>query len=296
VVFDGKGPHADLANRYGVQALPARILIGRDGRIAEDRAWKLAPDELANSVEAALRVAVKPLPAADVAYLVEGRYRGPKIDVDVKVADSDASKLQLSADAWVADSNYRLAVAKVETEADIAKVYLRLQLPKQAPTTDTVVVAQDKDVKVQLPKDGICAVKVYVDHKIDDDALKSCPRLLALIPIDPAATLYKGPKIRAQLLSTDSIPPEYSLALVAEVSAAQHAMKVDEIVRSETTTQVKVSLAMLPAGESASPDDSLRLYVPLGVDVAKTIEVLVAKRDSSGRPGTYAVAVKLPRY
>jgi hypothetical protein len=295
VVFDGKGPHSDIACRYGVLALPARILIGRDGRIVEDRAWKLTTDALDATVQAALRAPGKTPPLQDAAFLVEGRYLGPKIDVEIGPADADATKIKVEADCWVVDSAYKLTVQKVDTQVDATKVFLRLALPKQQKgQIDTEVVLEDRHASVLLPKANLRVVKIYVDHT-SEDATVQWPVLLAMIPIDPNQIFYSGPKIEAELVSTDSIPPEYSLVLSADVPASQYSLKVDEIVRGKETTQVKLTILGPKTDALPVEDERARLFLPLGIDVAPTIQVLVSRLGDSGTPAGYMVAVQMPR-
>ncbi|HZN39292.1 MAG TPA: TlpA disulfide reductase family protein [Planctomycetota bacterium] len=308
IVFDGKGVHADLAKKYGVQAVPARLLIAADGTVFEDQAWQLSPDELEVSITNALAKPKKPLPVSDWAYLVEKNYYGPKIQVSLKPSD-DGTQVVINADAWVADAGYKLVVIKVDPKPDGVKVYLGLELQQWQSNADLKLL----NVKVPVAADILKVaklVKIYVDHKaagvVDE------PLLAKVIPIEPTSIAPMWPNIEIELISTDSLPPEYTAVLHTDLLSDQYAVDVDSVKPVDGITQIKLIVKPKPqqTGDNGAPvtnsnkantgdeydKEPIQLVIPLGIDVCKTIDVLVATVNvASGRIGPYSVVARTTR-
>lgn len=292
IVHDGKGVHAEVAQIYGVQALPARLLIGRDGKIVEDRAWKLAIDRLAATVQAAVEAPVKTLPVEEAAELIEEPYVGTPIAVELGV-DVESGQRQLAADAWVVDSGYEFTLERVAAVDGAASVFLKLKLGKAraAATADTLlqrrlVIPLDPTIK------GV--VKVYVDATLAETTAAAKPKLVEVICV-PENPVPAGMKIVAELMATDSLPPQYSLNLSSPLAAAGASIQLDGIVRGKDVTEVRVTLKSDPTAKDPG-GKRLHLYVPLGTDVAPVITVMVQSIDAStGKATEYQRAAKLSR-
>lgn len=306
ILFDGMGPHTRIAESYGVQALPARLLIGRDFTVCEDRAWKLAPDELEASIRTALGAAKKPITPTMAAFAVEDRYYGPKVDIKMAPVKEDPTRALLEAAIWVADAGYRLTVKKVEAKADAVKVYLDLELQGWQTDADLQLRTVQVPIAVDLLK-AAKIVKVYVSHKMADPSIKVEPALCEVIDFDETMVGYGGPAISINLLSTDGLPPDYTAVLATDLPRNVYAMELDGITTMDTVTKIMVRIAANPEtteGTKGSADptgdpadkDQLRLVVPLGVDVGKTVEVWAAKYDrDSGAAPNYTLAGRVAR-
>jgi len=312
IVFDGKGVHADLADKYGVQTVPARLLIAADGTVFEDEAWQLSPDELEVSIVNALAKPKKPLPVSDLVYLAEKNYYGPKIQVSLKPSD-DGTQIVINADAWVADAGYTLGVIKVDPKADGVKVTLGLELQQWQADGNRKLL----NVKVPVAADILKAtklLKIYIDHKAAGEVPE--PLLAKVVPIEPASIAPMWPNIDVELISTDSLPPEYTAVLQTDLLSDQYTVDVDSIKPVDGITQIKLIVTPKnPTPNNGSPTttnkdnpdagnagnnnynkDPIRLVVPLGTDVQKTIDVLVATLDvPSGRLRPYSVVARVMR-
>jgi peroxiredoxin len=312
ILFDGKGVHADVADKYGVRTVPARLLIAADGKVFEDQAWKLSPDELEASIVNALAKPKKPLPVADLALTAEKNYYGPKIQVSLKPSD-DGSQIIVNADAWVADAGYVLTVAKVEQKVDGVKVYLCLELQQWQSDANLKLL----NVKVPVPAESLKLtklLKIYVDQKAAGYVAE--PLLAKVLEVPPSSFAPMWPNISVELISTDSLPPEYTAVLQTDLLTDQYAVDVESIKPLDDITQIK--LIVTPknqpinngspvVGDKANSDASsvgngndnkepIRLVVPLGTAVCKTIDVLVATFNvQSGRLSPYSVVARVPR-
>jgi peroxiredoxin len=310
IVFDGKGVHTDLAKKYGVQTVPARLLIAADGTVAEDQAWHLSPDELAATVANALAKPKKALPLVDLVYLAEQNYYGPKIHVSLKPAEG--TEVDINLDAWVADAGYVMSVTKVDAKADGVKIYVALDLQQWQSNANRQLLS----VKVPVAQDVLKVsklVKVYVDHKVTGEV--PAPLLAKVIPIDPSSIAPMWPNIEIELISTDSLPPEYTAILTTDLLADQYTVDVESIKPVDGITQIKLVVTPKNKPDDGSPvsdktnadkaalgdgngDDKepIRLVVPLGVDVCQTIDVLVATLNvTSGRMGPFSVVARTTR-
>lgn len=293
IAFDGKGPSTAVARMFGVQAVPARMLIGRDGKVAEDRAWKLTPDAIDMTVQALLRAPAKALLPADAAFLVEDTYLGPKVDVQVARAANDSTKAMLYADVWVTDSTYRLTVKNVEANVDATKVYLQLVLP--AARLDVAPVLQACRVSVPLPLNDLKLIKVYIDHTTDDQTIKAMARLAAVMPIVPDTIGYSGPKFSLKLLSTDAIPADYSVLIASDLSANDWTMKVDEVIGKSKSGATQVLVSIRKIASPVERDDRVAVVVPLGSQIGSEVEIMLAQPSSAGVPTQYLLAAKIAR-
>ena len=290
VAFDGKGVHSELARSYGVDALPARILIGRDGRVFEDRAAKLSIDALASTVDAALQQPTPTFAVSDAVQMQTDRYAGPRIDTRLSV--DAAGKYRVDADVWVTGGT--LAVAHVDTAADSVKVFLKLTVPMNAMAQPLVL----RRATVPIDDPDLKTICVYVDHSIADAPCKKAvePLLTSVLRADGLSLSYDGPKVEGRLLGSDSQPPEYSLALAVTVPSDAYKFRVADIVRGAKVTQVKL---VIDGPKKGLADGAVRMQqlVPLGTDAASVVEVLVD--DHAGRPADdppkYALALRLPR-
>jgi len=310
IVFDGKGVHTDLADTYGVQTVPARLLIAADGTVFEDQAWQLSPDELEVSITNALAKPKKPLPVSDLVYLAEKNYYGPKIQVSLKPSD-DGTQVVINADVWVADAGYTLVVIKVDPKADGVKVILGLELQQWQADGNRKLL----NVKVPVAADILKAtklLKIYIDHKAAGEVPE--PLLAKVVPIEPASIAPMWPNIDVELISTDSLPPEYTAVLQTDLLSDQYTVDVDSIKPVDGITQIKLIVTpknpvpangtevttnnsnAAKAGYDNYNKDPIRLVVPLGTDVQKTIDVLVATLDvPSGRLRPYSVVARVLR-
>ena len=310
VVFDGKGVHTDLAKKYGVQNVPARLLIAADGTVFEDQAWQLSPDELQVSIANALAKPKKPLPVEDLVLSAEKNYYGPKVYVSLKPSD-DGTQVVVNADAWVADAGYKLEVTKVDPKADGVKVYLSLELQAWQSNMNRQLL----NAKALVPADVLKVtklVKVYVDHKVTGEVPQ--PLLAKVIPVVPTSIAPMWPNIDIELISTDSLPPEYTAVLHTDLLSDQYTVDVESIKPVDDITQIKLIVTPKnPAGtDNGSPVNSdakgatdgngdyakepIRIVVPLGVHVCKTIDVLVATLNvTSGRLGPFSVVARTTR-
>jgi hypothetical protein len=302
--------HTDLAKKYGVQTVPARLLIAADGTVAEDQAWHLSPDELAATVANALAKPKKALPLVDLVYLAEQNYYGPKIHVSLKPAEG--TEVDINLDAWVADAGYVMSVTKVDAKADGVKIYVALDLQQWQSNANRQLLS----VKVPVAQDVLKVsklVKVYVDHKVTGEV--PAPLLAKVIPIDPSSIAPMWPNIEIELISTDSLPPEYTAILTTDLLADQYTVDVESIKPVDGITQIKLVVTPKNKPDDGSPvsdktnadkaalgdgngDDKepIRLVVPLGVDVCQTIDVLVATLNvTSGRMGPFSVVARTTR-
>ena len=309
IVFDGKGVHTDLAKKYGVQAVPARLLIAPDGTVAEDQAWNLSPDELAASITNALAKPRKPLPLVDLVSLSEQNYYGPKIHVSFKPVD-DGSQVNINLDAWLADAGYVMKVTKVDAKPDGLKVYVALDLQQWQSDANRKLLSLKVPVAADVLKISKL-VKVYVDHKTAGEVPE--PLLAKVIPIDPTSIAPMWPNIEIELISTDSLPPEYTAVLITDLLTDQYTVDVESIKPVDGITQIKLIVtpknvkvddgSPVPAqsndpkaGIGDDEKEPIRLVVPLGVDVCPTIDVLVATLNvTSGRMGPFSVVARTTR-
>ncbi|HEX6810034.1 MAG TPA: TlpA disulfide reductase family protein [Planctomycetota bacterium] len=317
IVFDGNGVHAEIATKYGVQAVPARLLIAPDGTVFEDKAWHLSPDQLEGSILNALAKPKTPPPPVEIVYNAEKRYYGPEVHVNL-VPAPDGTNVQINADVWVADSGYKLNVIKVDPKPDGVKVYLGLELQQWQNSSNRNLLS----VKVPVPADIMKVtkfVKVYVDHKKVDEPLEPAPLLAKVVPIDPTSIAPMWPNVELELISTNSIPPEFTAMLTTDLLLDQYSVDVNSIDNVDRVTQIKLvvtpkktktgvkiegTVTNAPTGNAdadaagnggnAEIDEKevVRLVIPLGSDVARTIDVLVAKVEANGTVGPFSVVTR----
>ena len=120
------------------------------------------------------------------------------------------------------------------------------------------------------------------------------------------------PNIEIELISTDSLPPEYTAVLITDLLVDQYAVEVESIKAVDGITQIKLVVTSkqkpdngYPAPEASNDPkagigndekEPIRLVVPLGTDVCPTIDVLVATVNATtGRMGPFSVVARTTR-
>jgi peroxiredoxin len=292
IVFDGAGTHTSIARRYGIDALPARVLVARDGTIAECKPWKLDIDSLPIAVEAALRAPRKTMPYEATALVIEEPYFGAPMTASLR-RGPDSTAAWIEAEAWVPDEPCTFVVEQIDAMPESTSVYLKLTFDQARRAAPTATTLSKKVVKAVLPATAKGAVKVYVNHATMDLASTAQPRLLTVLPMEETP-VYAGPKLHVEVLSTDSLPPQWSLNIETTLAAETANMRVDKIGADPDCTDVYVTLKHSPSRSSNPTGERRRLFVALGKDVAPVIRVHVQVIDTDkNQTVDYALAAKI---
>jgi hypothetical protein len=292
VVFDGAGAHTSLARHYGVDSLPARILVAEDGTIAENRPWKLTLDALPTAIQEELAGPRKKPNYNSTALVVEDLYLGPPISASLR-RGAEAASIWIEADAWVATDACQLALDGVDVEPLETKVRLKLLFDQSRRSSPIATTLTQVKLRAPLPATVKGPVKVYVDHATADAAARTRPLLLTVLSLDDTVG-YTGPKLDVQLLSTDSLPPIHSLMIETNLAAEFSGMSVQKVSTGDDATDVYVALKHSPDRAARAAGQRLRLCVPLGKDIANVVRVHVEVTDIDTKQITpFAMAAKL---
>lgn len=295
VLFDGMGVHTDMARRYDVDHVPARLVIGRDGNIFEDRAWKLGVDALPGTIAAALRQPAPAKGSVDPILVIDdyGDYHGAPIDAKLQV-DPDTGDVVVAADMWVVDVVTDILVDHVDADGDVISIYLTVTQPAAENVAPSGLYL--KQVAVPIKNTTTKTICIFVDPRTLGMAKLPAakPALLDVICVDGFVAPYTGPKVDALLVSTDSLPPEFTVALGFKVPTGNHVVKTTEIVRGPKVTQILLTMVGTKPVEGDEPT-IVKHFVPLGSEVAGTIEVLVDYRlgTDNSKPANFVLATSL---
>lgn len=292
VVFDGAGVHTSLARHYGIDSLPARILVAEDGTIAENRPWKLTLDALPTAIQEELAGPRKKPNYNSTALVVEDLYLGPPISASLRRGAEPAS-IWIEADAWVATDACQLALDGVDVEPLETKVRLKLVFDQSRRSSPIATTLTQVKLRAPLPATVKGPVKVYVDHATADAGARIRPLLLAVLSLDDTVG-YTGPKLDVQLMSTDSLPPNHSLVIETNLAAEFSGMSVEKVSTGDDATDVFIALKHSPDRAARAAGQRLRLFVPLGKEIANVVRVHVEVTDIDTKKTTpFAMAAKL---
>jgi hypothetical protein len=203
-----------------------------------------------------------------------------------------------------------------KTVNNVTEVYLTLRAPEADKVPDNF---NDIDVRVQLGTSIGNAVRVYVRHVIADQFGGDEDEGYQLDDVIPGPSqnrnAYYGPQLDFEMMSTDGLAEEFTVAASVVVPGSGYIFIADGIRQDEGTTQILLSLirpstASNPAIGGGDPSElnnegfdsensgaeTKRVVVELGSEVGSNIEILVSFREQ-GTPAAdaYALATVLNR-